>query len=1052
LRWYGLCELAIGVAALVIPFEIQWLVQASAGFYSRLPDEPLLRYLLQFAVTLLVVGPPCMLMGGTLPLLIRELTSREGALDQATGWLYAINTFGAAAGCYLAGFQFLPTMGLESTNNLAAAVNIVIGIAAVWISAHPGRVPQKRKGAAPVSHAALRRMEPVAAGPAREGNEGRPRGSFRLLGLYVAVTLSGLGALVLEMTWSRQLALLLGGSTYAYSATLLVVLLGIAAGSLLFHLWLRGYALDPRLSIVVIGTLTIWCLVGKLLLPALATGVGRHLDWRATPTGNTLLCVSVSLILEFIPSLAMGILFPLFVDLTRAHASRVGRAVGDVYAWNTFGSIVGASLTAVLLFPAIGTAGSVALAAAAYVVALALVLPIRDMRQCAVAGVCLLAGAVIVAAITVRQNPMLTNMGAYMYGDQREKLADVQELFFGEGASSNVLVTRFEGKTISVRVNGKVDAADAQDMTTQLGLAYFPRLFNPGARDVLVIGFGSGTTLGASLLFPEARVTCCEIEPLMFEAAPYFSHINHRAQEKTRQFLEARNADPDLPSGQKLTEEQIEREARLTMVFGDGRTTLQGSDRKFDIIISEPSNPWLAGVGNLFTREFFQAARTHLNPGGVLAQWIQTYNFTRSDYLMIVRTMRAEFPYCGLISVANGADTVLLASDRPLMPRQEDVESMDRMVNSSPEITQDRIRWFGVPDLKQMLLTHYILDQETLDTLVKKNDDQEVNTDLNLRLEFLAPQHMFSATPSEGKADRLHYEADPQWMSKLARALGIPPDGAEFQLALAFQARNLKQHDKAIALFQKAIAINPRLVEAHLGICRIRVEQKQRAEAIAALRQLLHVEPDHLEALSMLAGQLLADAQNSAVIEVLERIVRLDPRNVGMRVSLCQELAKAARHEAAAEAILPAAESEPQKAELLGLLAQQLSLAKRDAEAAKWFRRALELRPELSEQSANLLWANNYAWLLATSPDPALRNGQEAVQWATRACQATNYKKMELIDTLAAAYAELGQFDEAVKYARQFSEFAETTGQPAVAEAAKTRLKLYESHQPFREA
>ena len=220
--WYGFCELAIGVAAIVIPFQIEWLIDASAGFYAYLPDQPLARYLLQFAITLLVVGAPCVLMGGTLPLLIRELTGRDGALDQATGWLYAINTFGAASGCYLAGFVLLPTMGLGWTNTLAAATNVGIGLAAVLVS----------------------RRSHVRRSRACGGNRRRrfPVVSQANLRLYAAAALSGLGALTLEMTWSRQLALVLGGSTYAYRATLFIVLTGIAAGSLIFHLGLRRVA------------------------------------------------------------------------------------------------------------------------------------------------------------------------------------------------------------------------------------------------------------------------------------------------------------------------------------------------------------------------------------------------------------------------------------------------------------------------------------------------------------------------------------------------------------------------------------------------------------------------------------------------------------------------------------------------------------------------------------------------------------------------------------------------------------------------------------------
>jgi len=176
LRWYGVCEVAIGIAALAVPYAIQWLIAASSGIYAYLPDEPLARYLLQFCITLLVVGPPCVLMGGTLPLLIRELTARDGAIDQATGWLYAINTFGAAAGCYLTGFQLLPTAGLLATNNMAAGLNIAIGLAALWFSR---QAPQRTASANTIASASV---EQPSAG------QSSPLGMF---GLYLGVALAG---------------------------------------------------------------------------------------------------------------------------------------------------------------------------------------------------------------------------------------------------------------------------------------------------------------------------------------------------------------------------------------------------------------------------------------------------------------------------------------------------------------------------------------------------------------------------------------------------------------------------------------------------------------------------------------------------------------------------------------------------------------------------------------------------------------------------------------------------------------------------------------------
>ena len=269
-----------------------------------------------------------------------------------------------------------------------------------------------------------------------------------MVGLYRAVALSGLAALILEMTWSRQLALVLGGSSYAYSATLFVVLVGIATGSLLFHLRLRRVALNPWLPVVVIGVLAADCLIGKLLLPWLSQVVGGYRDARQTLLGNAVVCVAASSVLELLPAVAMGILFPLFVDLTRQQASRVGRTVGDVYAWNTFGSIVGdlAYGRAAVSPHRNGRLGGVG----GGHVRRGLAVGAAAAESCAICcgpRACLAVGAGIVAGIALPQDPRLTNLGrvSVRQPDDRWAKARKLDLYFAEGAVSNVLVTGGEG-------------------------------------------------------------------------------------------------------------------------------------------------------------------------------------------------------------------------------------------------------------------------------------------------------------------------------------------------------------------------------------------------------------------------------------------------------------------------------------------------------------------------------------------------------------------------------------------------------------------------------
>lgn len=1067
LRWYGICELVIGALALVIPFEIQWLIEFSAQFYSQLPQDPIWRYLVQFAITLLVIGPPCVLMGGTLPLLIRELTAREGSIDQATGWLYAINTFGAAAGCFLAGFVLLPHFGLAAANNMAAALNITIGVVSLL-----------------VSQGAVRR----ARGPAKQNDiteQPAPGLNLGLMGLLIAVTLSGLGALILEMTWSRQLALTLGGSTYAYSSTLFVVLVGIAAGSLLFHLALRHFASSPWLPIIVIGLVVASCMVGELYLPQLAVFAGDNRAARGEFWSNVRVCLLAAMLLELVPSIAMGVLFPLFVHLTNRTAAAVGRTVGDVYAWNTFGSIVGASLTSVLLFPWIGTGASIALAAGLYVLALLLVLPIRTAGEIVTAGLCLLVGVGMVSVILMPADPMLTNMGMYMYGNQGDRLSQFRPLYFAEGASSNVLITQASGANTNLRVNGKVDASDDLDMLMQLGLAYFPRMFKPQAKEVLVIGFGSGTTSGGSLMFPGTRVTCCEIEPAVYRAASKFGHVNHRPYEKTREFLIDKRREK-LPAGEELSEkdlDEIEREARFNIIFGDGRSALQGSDKKFDLILSEPSNPWLAGVSNLFTEEFFDAASKHLNEGGVLAQWIQTYNFDIDDYLMIVRTLRTRFKHCGLVTLAEGADTILLASNSPLAPTPASIKQMQDLIDNSPEMTKDFLRWYGTTDVRLLLMRFYTVGEQALVARVEgvPKPKQWLNTDLNMKLEFAAPLHLFKPPVRERDA-RLQITGltSPQWRAELGRSMGLSPDSAEFKLVEAEQSLKNNKFDEALAQYRGALEIDPKSINAYRGVAVVYIKQQKHPQAIAVLRDLLKLQPSDANALLTLGQEYLNDKQSDQAIATFKQLLEIEPKNVqalkflsqqylAAAVALTQAAAQAdaagkadeartkraeaqARHEEAVGTLARLVEIQPENSDAHGTLGQEYISLKRNREAIDELRKALSMNSKLGPKSPALVWANNLAWLLATTRDDKLRNGDEAVDWAKKVCEAVEYKQMEFLDTLAAAYAETGNFDEAIKLSKKFLDHAEAAGNAQAVQMAQSRVKLFESKQPYRES
>lgn len=980
LFWYGVAEIAIGILAAVIPFEIVALSDLAIRIHPLLPDVESIRFLVRCGLTLLVIGPPCILMGGTLPLLIRQFTPRDGELGAVVGWLYAINTFGAATGCALAGFYLLPILGLMITNYATAALNLLIGIVSIVISVSMSqRLDQAILPAASTTAPAGKSAPRAAAGA--------PQSAW---GVYLAVALTGLAALILQMVWVRQLSLVLGGSTYAFTATLFVVLVAIALGSLIYQLLLQRFIGSVFLPILVIGFLAASTISGTLLLPWLSEYASGFRATRSDWNVNARLCIVAASIVQMLPGIAMGILFPLLVDLTHAAAAVVGRTVGNVYAWNTLGSIVGATFTSFYLIPWMGTVGTIAFAIGLYALACGLLmLPMGfGPKQIPVWGAYAAVTAAMVGGMAYHQsnafeNALQTNFGLYMY-DVSTRNKNITTSYFKEGASSNVLVIEYatsdpKKAPRSLRVNGKVDASTELDMPTQLGLAVFPRFFNAHAKEVLVIGFGSGTTSGASLLFPDTHVTCCEIEPAVYEASSLFAAVNHSPEKKSRAWLEQHNKT--LPLAEQLTPEQIEQRAKFDIVFGDGRTVLQTSPKKFDLIISEPSNPWLAGVSNLFTREFFEAAKEHLNEGGILAQWIQTYNFTVAEYSLIVRTMRQVFPYAGVVCLTRGADTILLASTKPLMPTAEDLAFLDKAIADNPDLLKDLKTRFPTTNVRRLLLTHYYLDQDGLDRFVARDISpggraKEINTDLNMKLEFDAPLQLFSSKAVD-VFPTIREVSAPDWTSSLAQSLGHNTTSADYFADLASVAVDRQQFDLATEYYRKATQIDPGNLNAY--------------QELAALYEKLN--------------------KKALAIETLLELARRLPNIPLLHVKLA------------------------------GLMNEQ----KRPAQAIEQYREALKINPK------EIIAANNLAWILATCRDQKLRDGQQALKLAKFACDATKNANPGFLDTLAAAYAEVGQYEEAVRTLKHANAIAEKQNQIPFVAASRGRLALYEQGRPYRE-
>lgn len=885
---YAACELGIAVLAVAAHFAVGALLPISAWAYGALGDSPVLFALVRFAVTFLVLGPPTVLMGATLPLLVRQLTAAGATPGIATAWLYFANSLGAALGAWAAGFHLLPVLGLVRTNALVAAVNVLVALLAWGLVRE---VPEARP-------------EPRADAGDREGS-----GRWLARRLLVAAFLTGAASIGLQMVWTRSLAVLVGGTTYAFTAIVSVFILGIAAGSLAYRMVVR----ETTPSAVVIGVaclgIAVTTLVGHVLQVPIAALVGQVRELRADLGMNAFVCVAASAAIEGGPTFFMGVLFPALVAHAGAGRQRAGRTVGRLYAWNTVGSILGATVTGVLLLPALGSYGTVLLALCAYVAVVFVLFPPtpRELHPvplslgAAVAAVVLGGGAL---AAPDELDRKIVNMGSYLYGpgifrDARES----ELLLFREAPTANIMVLALDGterpdvpidRLVNIRTNGKVDGGNAADVRTQAGTGLLPRLLRPDASEVLVIGFGTGTTAGASLLFEGTRVDCCEIEEAVVDASPFFHDVNYR---------------PELST-------------RYRTILEDGRNHVQSTDSTYDLVLSEPSNPWIAGIANLYTREFYETVRGRLKPGGMLGQWIQTYQFSAAEFSLIVNTIRAVFPHTVLLRI-DDSDLMMLASATPILPDRATADRAQERVDATPAVGGALAELFGTSDVRVLFLRHLALDGEGLERFVRSETQTAINTDANLRLEFDAPLRLFT-TPTRaehvitgvlGALDMTHYH-------RLVSSMGWTRSSLEALYWLRAYFANHGDVAKLVGIADLAEVYSPD-VPAFLGdVLQFRPPDDP-SELAVGLRRLGRFSVPELRRVAD-GYREAGDAVRAAL--ALEELARLAPYSAGVYAALTVVYDRLGRVEEADRAAERAEELDPANELIMGMVERRREL------------------------------------------------------------------------------------------------------------------------------
>lgn len=640
LRLYAGLEAAVLGSALILPAAIGAVEPLLAWAYTQ-GDAPgalfgIVRLLTCFALVLV----PALALGATFPAAIRGMDGLSRPARDASGLLYAANTCGAAAGAAGAGFLLLPHLGTRGT--IAAgmlATSAAVAAALVAARTAPDHDSDPAEPAPPRSTSPRPRS-------ARSARPAPSQASSHLPIAALILALTGVASIVYEIVWSRLLAMLVGPTTYAVAASVATMVSGLGIGAGLGS-WLAAQVTHPArwLALLLLATAAsvpwIASTAGGPLPLLVAEGLA---ETPASAAGLLTRHLAVIVALMAPPALGAGLAFPL--ALTLAAGPRAGRArrVGLAYGVNTLASVAGALAAGFLLIPWAGlqtslllVGGALTLAGAAATVPAGLPAALRWPAFGAAAAL---------VALPFWSTPWdqdLLASGVYTSSPAPAARAGILSsvragrlLYYKEGAAATVSVKALTGNR-SLAIDGKVDASDAGDMLTQALLAHVPLLLHPQPSTALIIGLGSGVTLGSALTHPVIRVDVAELSPEVIEASRLFS---------------GRGSHPlDDP--------------RARLIRGDGRSHLLMTDRRYDVIVSEPSNPWMAGVSALFTQEFFAAARSRLAPGGVMCQWAHTYDISADDLQSIVATFLSVFPE-GTLWLVGAGDLLLVGAEGPL--------------------------------------------------------------------------------------------------------------------------------------------------------------------------------------------------------------------------------------------------------------------------------------------------------------------------------------------------------------------------------------------------
>lgn len=695
LAFYAKLELLIAASAALSPFLI-WAVR---HFYIAVGGTATLGMFFGSVVRLLfaalILAVPTFFMGGTLPAAVRAVVAREDLERRSVGFVYGANTLGAVAGACMGTFYLFENFGNRLTLWLAAIVNLGIALIALKLS----------KGMA---------VSETPKPPSRKDKvvTAKASGGFVLFAAGVV----GFAFFLMELVWYRLLGPLLGGSTFSFGLILAIALLGIGLGGIVYGIFgLKRFA--------SLATFATTCGVEAFLI-ALPFALGDRIAMAAMLLrplgtlgfyGHVMAWSALCFIVIFPAALIAGIQFPLLIALLGEGKEQVGSQTGAAYAWNTIGALAGSlagGFGFLPLFSALGVWKIDTLLLSALCAASAL-FAIRQGSGSWRRSVVPIGAAVLAVAMLTATGPTafwrhseigLGHMRVFQASPN--EMRDIVQgtrlrtIWEADGVESGVAMTA--GNGLAFVVNGRTDGNAIGDAGTQIMSGMIGVALHPNPTKALVVGLGTGSTAGWLAAVPGMeRVDVVELEPVVRNVAERCAPVNQNALQNPK----------------------------LHLTIGDAREVLLTSRENYDIVVSEPSNPYRAGVAGLFTREYYQSVDRRLNPGGMFFQWVQAYEIDQRTIQIFYSTLGSVFSHIESWQTAGG-DILLMASHSPV---RYDAAALRARLATEPLKSALLGAWrgFGLEDF----LGHYVGNESVAQTL-QHLSSVPLNTDDRTVIEF----------------------------------------------------------------------------------------------------------------------------------------------------------------------------------------------------------------------------------------------------------------------------------------------------------------------------